>query len=175
LVQPHHPINYQKQIEGQKVKSVKLFIIAAAVCLSVGFFSGSAQAQIQSIVVNYCVEVADSAVQAAEELAEGNLELLACVEEYGQCLDGLFGDFSRCFKDYGQCINRADSNQLRACRVLLREVAGDTRRAERKADRDDVEDEFLDWWDGNSSVEPTREECLDTVQIIALACGRIIE
>ncbi len=157
------------------MKSVKLFIIAAAVCLSVGFFSGSAQAQIQSIVVNYCVEVADSAVQAAEELAEGNLELLACVEEYGQCLDGLFGDFSRCFKDYGQCINRADSNQLRACRVLLREVAGDTRRAERKADRDDVEDEFLDWWDGNSSVEPTREECLDTVQIIALACGRIIE
>jgi hypothetical protein len=57
----------------------------------------------------------------------------------------------------------------------MREVAGDTRRAERQARRARVQDEFLDWWDGNSSVEPTREECLDTVQIIALACGRIIE
>ena len=152
-----------------------LLLSTVIACLMVGA-SGAAQAQIEPIVVNYCVEVADSAVQAAEELAEGNLELLDCVEEYGRCLDGLFGpDFSRCFKDYGRCIKRADSNQLRACGVLLREVAGDTRRAERQADRDDVEDEFIDWWDGNSSVEPTREECLDTVQTLALACGRIIE
>ncbi len=157
------------------MKYQKLFLITAAVCLLAVFLAGPAQAQLQPIVINYCVEVADSNGQALEELAEGNLEMLACVEEYGQCLDGLFGDFSRCFKDYGQCIARANSDQMRACEVLLREVAGDTRRVEREARRDGVEDEYLDWWEGNSSVEPTRDECLDTTQVIALACGEIIE
>jgi hypothetical protein len=158
------------------MKFIKLFSSTTAACLLSVFLAGPAQAQLEPIVVNYCVEVADSALQAIEELGEGNLEMLGCVEEYGQCLDGLFGpDFSRCFKDYGQCIKRANSDQLQACEVFLREVAGDTRRAEREARSDGVASEFIDWWEGNSLVQPTNEECLDTTQNIAFACGQIIE
>ena len=156
------------------MKPQKMLIIAAIGCLSVVFLSGSAQAQLQGIINDYCVELAEAAVDAIERVAAGGEDLLGCEEGYGRCLDGIgTPDLARCFRDYSRCVKNASQNQEQGCAELSREFSSDTRRAFREADIQNVEDEFQQWFLGQSSEQPTSSACLGPVQRIDTVCDRI--
>jgi hypothetical protein len=159
--------------EEEKMKSLKLVIIAAIGCMSVVFISGSAHAQLLGIIDDYCAEVARGADEALGELGEATADLADCYDEFDDCMSGIFGsDPVECIGDYGQCINRAENDLRRACSEFLRDFRGDTRRAERSARREGVRREFQDWINGDSD---SRNECLDSAFAASLVCAGLAE
>ena len=51
---------------------------------------------------------------------------------------------------------RPNQEQSQICRAFLREFKGDTRRAEREARREGVEDEFKEWFFSSDEAEECR-------------------
>jgi hypothetical protein len=151
------------------MKSLKLIVIAATVCLLAVLLPISAQAQEeQEIIDDYCQEVAREADHALFEIGEATADLQDCYDEYNDCMGGLHSSNPvDCIRDYRRCINRGNNEQLRECRRFLKGFQRDTRRAKRKARRKDVEDEFLDWF-----YSPDKEEeCLSQAHNVALLCA----
>jgi hypothetical protein len=177
--QKHHPINYQNQIEGQKMKSMKLVIIAAIGCMSVAFLSGSAQAQIggpdlQGEVDDYCAEVDQNVESTLSELGDASGDLGVCSGEFKACMlgQGIFDKPSICFRDYKRCIRIGTRDQKQACQAFLLEWGNDTRRAERSAKRDGILSLFRDWLHGDTTIvdDPTSEECLAAAFFVSDVC-----
>ncbi len=147
----------------------KLTAIAVAGCLWVGLAPGSANAGLAEVIADYCDEVAQNVDNTQSELENASEDLAECDNELDRCFRGagLFDEPSDCIRDYAQCTKRGKRDQKQACSTFLREFRGDTNRAERKADREDVEDEFLDWF--NSDIDQ-RNACIVPAQVIAAIC-----
>jgi len=151
------------------MKYQKLFIIAVAV-----FLSGSAQAQLQGIVDEYCEEAEQNVDRTTEELNEASTDLGECSSSFDSCInndDDLFVKASKCIRDYARCIRPGKRDQSDACKDFLRELQDDTRTAERNADQEGVRDDWNAWIYGQPStvVDPTREQCFTDEGVYALA------
>jgi hypothetical protein len=151
------------------MKTKKLLVIAASVCLLAVFVAGSAYAQVAEIIADYCEEVGQNVTTTLNELDDASGDLQDCSVELDDCLSGLFQrDPVKCIRDYSQCINFGENDQRQACQAFLLEFGNDTRRALRSADRQDVEEEFLLWLNGDSTG---RNECLNPAQATAFVCA----
>jgi hypothetical protein len=151
------------------MKSMKLVIIAAIGCISVAFLSGSANAQLLEIIDDYCTEVAQGADEAADELNEANGDLEDCAVEYEDCLGGFIDrDPVECIGDYKRCLRNGTRDRTQACNSFLAEFSRDTRTAERRADRQDVEDEFLAFLYSESG-----QECLAPAIVTGFVCAAL--
>jgi hypothetical protein len=177
---PHHLINDQNQIEGQKMKSMKLVIIAAIGCISVAFLFGAAQAQIggpdlQGEVDDYCDEMDQNVENTLKELGDASTDLAVCSGEFKSCMlgQGIFDEPSNCIRDYKRCIRLGKRNQRQGCKEFLLEWGNDTRRAEKSAKREGILPLFRDWLHGDSSRvdDPTSEECLEPAFFVSNVCG----
>ena len=151
------------------MKSLKLLITAVMGCMSVVFISGSAHAQLQGIIDDYCAEVAQGVGETIGELDEAAADLVDCYDEFDDCMSGLLGSNPvECIAGFGQCIDRAANDLSRACSEFVTEFRGDTRRAGISADSQGVGAEFLDWL---SSDSPERNECLAPALATAQVCA----
>jgi hypothetical protein len=167
-------LSTKKEKEISKVKSLMLIMSAAIGCMAILIVSGAAIAKPPSpedlavIISDYCDEVDQNVTSTLTELEEASADLQVCSDDFNDCLSGLFQrDPVKCIGDYGQCITFGENDQRQACNAFLIEFKNDTRRAKRSADRNDVEDEFLAWLNGDS---PSRNECLNPALGTALVC-----
>ena len=143
------------------MKPVKLFKSAAVVGLLAVFLPGTAYAQLGEVIADYCEEVLQNSESTLFKLEDATSDLLDCAEDYNDCGTGLFDDDPvDCISDYRQCIGRGNREQDQACNTFFNDLRSDTRSAERRADRADVEDGFLLWfhnnWDEESCLTPAR-------------------
>jgi hypothetical protein len=105
------------------MKSLKMLLVAAISCMAVVFFSGSAQADLDDIIGNYCEDVLANVSQTAVALVNASVDLTECDVELDQCLrdEGRFSDPSRCIRDYTRCTRvgkgdqRLSSDSRRSC------------------------------------------------------------
>lgn len=148
----------------------KMFVIAGSIFLLVFFFSATASAQVDDIIADYCEEVADNVDNTQRELENASEDLVECGIELNECFlgEGLIDEPSFCIKEYQACIRRGKRDQKQACVTFLREFQRDTRGAEQQADRRDVDEEFLAWF--NSDAQ-SREECIMPAQMMAEKCA----
>lgn len=146
----------------------KLTLVALLSLLPV-FLPGAAQAQVAGIIDEFCQETQDAADDAVFELSEASNDLEECVVEFDDCLSGLFGrDPVECSRDYLRCIKVGQRDQRQACTDFVDEFKAAYRQALRRADREDVDDEFLLWFYSSAS-----EECLAPVRSTAALCAGV--
>jgi hypothetical protein len=152
-----------------KIKLIKLFICVAFACLLTVVLPGAAYAQLGEIIADYCEEVLQNSENTLSKLEDATIDLLDCANDYDNCGTGLFGeDPVDCISDYRQCISRGNREQDQACNTFLNDLRSDTRTAESRADRADVEDGFLLWfhdnWDDPAS-------CLAPARTVSSLCA----
>ena len=146
--------------------NTKLVFVCAALVLSLAF-TGSAVAQEEGVIADYCEEVVDNVADTADELAEANADLANCFDEYDDCLNGFIDkEPVKCISDFAHCISVGKRDQTQACDLFLRQFKGDTRRAFKSARRRSVENEFLLWFHGEES-----DVCLDPARATSLLCA----
>ncbi len=144
------------------MKLIKLFKTTTVLCLLAVFIPGVAYAQTAEIIADYCAEVLQNSDSTLFKLEDATSDLLDCANDYNDCGSGLFDDDPvDCISDYRQCISRGNREQDQVCNTFLNDLRSDTRTAERRADRADVEDEFLFWFrnnwnDPNSCLAPAK-------------------
>ena len=151
------------------MKFQKLFTNASAICLLAVVLPGPAYAQLAEVIVDYCEEVLQNSESTLFKLEDATSDLLDCANDYNDCGTGLFDDDPvDCISDYRQCISRGNREQDQACNTFLNDLRSDTRTAESRADRADVEDGFLLWfhenWDDPAS-------CLAPARTVSSLCA----
>lgn len=151
------------------MKSRRLVIMAAIGCMSIVFLSSPAYAQLGEVIADYCEQVGQNVTDTLEALGNASLDLKECDSDLNECLrgQGLFDEPSNCVRDYARCVGVGERDQAQACSAFLREFLNDTRRAERSARFDNVGDEFLDWYHGDSA---SREACIQPAQTTLVVC-----
>jgi len=154
------------------MKTQKLLVIAASVCLLAFFLAGAAQAQdLGEIIVDYCEDVAHDATEAIDELSEARADLEECSYEFFQCLDGLGPpDPVDCAGEVAVCQKRGLRDEIQACNEFLQEFKRNTKRAETRAKIKDVKEEFVAWFFSAES-----DDCLAATRAIVTECQTIIE
>ncbi len=152
------------------MKTLKLNVIAASVCLLAVFISGPAQAQEVGIIADYCAEIEQNVADTLEELRAASRDLEECSDDFNACLSGrgLFDDPVDCIQDSRRCNRFGENGQRQACHAFVLEFGNDTRRAMRSAERQDVEVEFLSWYFGDS---PGRNECINPAEVTSELCA----
>jgi hypothetical protein len=158
------------------MKTKKLLVIAASVCLSVAFLAGSAQADdLQGEVDDYCAEMDQNVENTLKELTDASADLGACSFEFTACMfgQGIIDEPSNCIRDYQRCIRFGKRNQEQGCAEFLLEWGNDTRRAEKSAKRDDILPSFRDWLHGDETIvaDPTSQECLSPAFFVSDVCA----
>jgi len=154
----------------QEMKSSKLVMIAAIACMSVIFLSNPAYAQLGEVIGDYCEEISNNVADTVEALEDASFDLTECALDLNECMlgQGLFDEPSNCIRDYTRCTAVGKRDQADACSTFLREFLNDTRRAERDADREDVENAFLNWFHGDSDL---RNECIQPAEDTLAVCA----
>jgi hypothetical protein len=155
------------------MKTQKLLVIAAIVCLLAVFVSGSAYAQppLPRIIVAFCQEVDGLALEAGDELGEATRDLAECIDEFQDCRGGrgIGNDpLVECLNDGNRCTSRANNEQQRACdefRVEFKDAYND---ALRQARFNGVGDKFEDFFDTRSG---RRQDCLRPAIQASRACA----
>ena len=128
------------------MKTQKLFVIVASVCLLVVFVSGSAYAQddLDQIIAEYLAEYQKNLDETTRELNDITSDLRDCFDDLERCErdadDGR--EQANCFRDFAQCLAREGRDKQGTCTDFLREFQRDYRSSSRDARRADVEDEF---------------------------------
>jgi hypothetical protein len=134
--------------------------------MSVFLLSGAAHADLEEIIEDYCEEVGQNVTNTLNELEDASGDLEECSEGLDDCLSGIFqADPASCINDYRGCITFGENDQRQACNEFLVEFRNDTRRAKKRADRQNVEDEFLLW------LKTASDECLNPAKIAARVCA----
>jgi hypothetical protein len=96
-----------------------------------------------------------------------------CYDEYNDCMGGLISDNPvQCISGYRQCLDAGTRDRDQACSSFLRGFRADTRRALRTADREDVDDGFVEWFFSDTD---SRNECIDPALSISFVCAGIVE
>jgi hypothetical protein len=156
------------------MKAQKPCLIAAIVCLLVVFFSGFAYAEsLGEIIDEFCIEVLEDSVDALEEEREASADLVECVDEFANCVDGgLFGGDSvpECINEGFQCTSFAQRDQLQACDHYASDFELAYDRAVRQAIRSDVENGFQLWLNS-----PASQECLRPAVTVSAVCAEVID
>jgi hypothetical protein len=150
---------------------IKEEVMYKAILVTILFvLPGSAHAELLGIIDEYCTELAQATEEAVRELGNASRDLGECVDEFDDCLGGLFDkDPVKCIRDYGQCIQFGNNDLNHTCTEFLHEFRRETKQAERKADREDVEDEFLLWIQSEHS-----DVCLAPAVDVAVLCAGIV-
>ena len=138
------------------MKTQKLLVIAAIVCLLVGT-SGPAQAEpgdAAAIIADFCETIADDAVETVQKLGDAEEDLGKCAEDFSDCRDGgLIGDgdpLVECLSDGLSCSGRANGDKVEACFAYKDEFADAYERALRSARFKDVEDRVQNFFNSQS-------------------------
>ncbi len=162
------------------MKTQKLIVIAAIVCLLVGA-SGPAQAQSPSedareIIADFCETIRDDAEETQRKLRDADEDLEKCADDFGDCRDGgLIGDgdpLVECLGDGLGCAGRAATDGAEACLEYQEEFEDAYERALRAARFEDVEDEVQDFF---NSRRRARRLCLAPAIKIARECSETAE
>jgi hypothetical protein len=151
------------------MKFQKKFTPAAAACVLALFLPAPAYAQLAEVIADYCAEVLQNSDSTLFKLEDATSDLVDCAEDYNDCGTGLFDDDPvDCISDYRQCISRGNREQDQVCDTFLNDLRSDTRTAERRADRADVEDGFLAWFHNNWDDE---NSCLAPARTVSSLCA----
>ena len=160
------------------MKPFTLLVIAAAVCLLAVLVSSPAVSQdndaLENIQDDFCEEVKVNANEANDELCEAERDLTECIEELPLCIDRAIETQAECLNEAYQCAGFATDDADDACDEAALEFEDAYEDALRRADRNDVEDEFLAWLateEGKACVQPA----IDTYNVCTgsedLDCG----
>jgi hypothetical protein len=175
------------------MKTQKLIVIAAIVCLMVGASgpaqakrgedrvgaSGPAQAKggedredVLEIIADFCETVRNDAEETRVKLVDADDDLEKCDDDFDECRDGgLIGDgdpLVECLSEGLGCAGRAATDNVEACIEYKEEFADAYERALRAARFQDVEDEVQDFF---SSRGRLRRICLAPAIQVARACS----
>ncbi len=161
------------------MKTQKLIVIAAIVCLLVGA-SGPAQAgprqDAAEIIADFCETVRNDAEETGTKLADADESLGKCVDDFGDCRDGgLIGDgdpLVECLSDGLGCAARASGENVQACLEYQEEFADAYERALRAARFKDVEDRVQGFFNSRTRA---RRICLRPAIQVARACSETDE
>ncbi len=152
------------------MKTYPLLVIAASVCLLAVLISSPAVSQdtdsLENIQDDFCEEVKVTANEANDELCEAKLDLTECIEEYPLCIDRAIETQAECLEEAYQCAGLATDDAQDSCDEAGLEFKDTYEDALRRADRNDVEDEFLAWLgteEGKACVQPA----VDTFNVCA--------
>ena len=128
------------------MKSQKLIVIVASVCLMAFFISGSAYAEEpdDTIIPDYLAEYQENVNETLRELENTSRDLRQCFNKFEDCTDpfGKDQELVQCLGDFIPCTREESIDKQRTCTQFLREFRGDFRRASRDARRADVEEQF---------------------------------
>jgi sugar-specific transcriptional regulator TrmB len=126
------------------MKTQKLIVIAAIVCLLAVFISGSAYAQAAEIIAEYLEEFQENSNETLRELENISRDLRQCFDEFEDCTDSFGRDKTlvECLSDFIPCTREESTDKQRTCTQFLREFRGDFRRSSRDARRAGVEEQF---------------------------------
>ena len=159
------------------MKTQKLLVIAAIVCLLVGA-SGPAQAQLEEsevaeIIADFCETVSSEAADAAEKLENAADDLAECTDDFFDCRDGgLFGNdpLVECLGKGINCAARSAEDKAQACGEFTTDLADAYERALRQARREGqrVEDRVQDFFNQPSAA---RSACLAAPIDVAKDCA----
>ena len=159
------------------MKSQKLIVIAAIVCLLAVFVSGPAYAQedLPEIIIEFCEEILNDAEKANRDLDKANEDGGKCRGDFVDCRTGEgFGTSNslvECLDESTTCTNRAIEDKLKACSEFSEDLEDAYEDAARRADRKDVEEEFEEWLETPSAA---RRYCLlPSIQVFRRCTGQI--
>ncbi len=162
------------------MKTQKLIVIAAIVCLMVGA-SGPAQAlsqEAREIIRDFCEVIRDDAEETGDKLTDADESLNRCVDNFRDCRDGgRIGDgdpLVECLSDGLGCAGRATGEKVEACLEYQEEFSKAYARALREArfGGGDVEDEIQDFF---SSRTRFRRICLAPAVQVSRTCVQTTE
>ena len=156
------------------MKTQKLLVIAASVCLLVVFFSGSAYAQgpLAPIKSEFCTTVAALSVDAAAKLVEATDDVADCLVEFKDCRTGLIGrDFENCISEYNRCNRHGNRDQEEVCSDFSEDFGAAYEEALRQSGFLNLEFRFLRW----SNTKAKARECLDPAIVMFNACAGLTE
>jgi hypothetical protein len=160
------------------MKTQKLIIIAAIVCLMVGA-SGPAQAlsqEAREIIRDFCEVIKDDAEETGDKLTDADESLNRCVDDFRDCRDGgRIGDgdpLVECLSDGLGCSGRATGERVEACLEYQEEFSKAYERALREARFGDVEDEVQEFF---STRTRARRRCLAPTVQVARTCVETTE
>jgi hypothetical protein len=155
------------------MKTQKLLVIVASVCLMAVFVAGSAYAgPLGPIKAEFCAQVAEDAFNAGEELVDGARDLEECVGEYGRCggRGPLEDSPAECLNEGFRCISFANNDLQQACGKFASDFEEAYRRALRQARREGLEDRFERWLG-----RPAGQACLQPAIEIGQVCAGLTE
>jgi hypothetical protein len=133
------------------MKTQKLLVIVASVCLMAFLISGSAYAQARPIIANYLAEFQENSGETLRDLDEVSDDLRECYRDFDDCSSGRSQGLVQCLGDFVPCVSRESRDKDQTCTSFLREFRGDYRRASRDARRAGVEENFQN----NAAVQGT--------------------
>jgi hypothetical protein len=128
------------------MKTQKLLVIVASVCLMAFFISGSAYAQdeLDQIIAAYLAEFQENSDETLSDLNDVSRDLRQCFDGFEDCTD-TFGEDNplvECLSEFIPCVSRESRDKDQTCTSFLREFRGDYRRASRDARQIGMEEEF---------------------------------
>ena len=159
------------------MKTQKLLVIAAIVCLLVGA-SGPAQAQLEEsevaeIIADFCETVSSEAADAAEKLENAAEDLAECVDDFADCRGGrgLGNDpLVECLGKGVNCAARSAEDKAQACGEFVTDFGDARERALRQARRQGVEDEVQDFFNTRTRA---RRVCLRPAIQVGRECADV--
>lgn len=157
------------------MKTQKLIVIAAIVCLLAVFLAGPAYAQdeAEEIWAEFCEEIEHDADKALEDLADANDDLAECLPDFRECRTGEgFGradSLVECLDEGNTCTSRANDDKEKACSEFAEDLEDAWKDAMRQADLNDVEDEFEDILE--DPANPDLRECLRPAERVFSVCA----
>ena len=152
------------------MKTQKLLVIAASVCLLVVFVSGSAYAQgpLAPIKSEFCTAVEILAAGAVEKLVEATADVADCLVEFEDCRSGFFGrDLENCISEYNRCNRHGNRDQAEVCSDFSEDFGAAYEEALRQSGFLNLEFRFLRW----SNTKAKARECLDPAIGMFNACA----
>ena len=156
------------------MKTQKLLVIAASVCLLVVFVSGSAYAQgpLAPIKSEFCTTVAALSVDAAAKLVEATADVVDCLVEFEDCRGGFAGrDLENCISEYNRCNRHGNRDQEEVCSDFSEDFGALYEEALRQSGFLNLEFRFLRWSNTNAKAL----ECLEPAIGMFNACAGLTE
>ena len=152
------------------MKTQKLLIIAASVCLLVVFFSGSAYAgPLAPIKSEFCTTVEAVAADAFLKLVEATEDVVDCAVEFEDCRSGFASrDLENCISEYSRCNSRGNRDQEEVCRDFSEDFGAVYEEALRQSGFLNLEFRFLRWSNTNAKAR----ECLEPAIYMFDQCAK---
>ena len=149
------------------MKFNRLLTIPALICLLAVSLPGSADAQAFGIIQEYCNETQRLIDDAIEDLGRNADDQIECFDDLDSCLDRAddVRESADCISRFSRCSSSAIRDQEQACNDFLRGFRDAYRDASRRADREDVDDEFL-----NSAQQ---QQCTDDALDVSRLCASL--